>query len=140
MRVLATTSYLIKSTLPHAQFEPDFVVLGKKGNEFAAYQMMLEYFNYSEKRKYFHLKGFQKACQSLQGNNLVLSFFVKDIPSEYIGLFDKSVFQLNTALVINQFTNRAEPIYYNHKQLSVPLNPDASNQASNIEIISVEKC
>ncbi|SFC12509.1 type VI secretion system baseplate subunit TssF [Pseudoalteromonas denitrificans] len=118
--------------------EPEFTVLDKKGVEFTAYQMMLEYFNYSEKRKYFQLEGLNKAVKSIDSNEMVISFFVKDIPSEFIGLFDTSVFQLNTALVINQFTNRAEPIYYNHQQLSVPLNPDASNQASNIEIISVK--
>lgn len=129
---------LDKGQFTPRSIESDFVVLDKKGNEFSAYQMMLEYFNYSEKRKYFHLKGFKEACQSIQANEVVVNFFVKDIPTEYIGLFDKSVFQLNTALVINQFSNRAEPIYYNHKQLSVPLNPDASNQASNIEVISVE--
>ena len=100
--------------------------------------MMLEYFNYSEKRKYFQLDGIKSAIEKLNTNKLVISFFVKDIPSELIGLFDTSVFQLNTTLVINQFTNRAEPIYYNHQQLSVPLNADASNQSSEIEIISVE--
>lgn len=55
-----------------------------------------------------------------------------------MGLFDTSVFQLNTALVVNQFTHRAEPIYYDHQQLSVPITPDVSNQQSQIEIISIE--
>jgi len=131
------------SILDKKQFKPrciesDFNVLDKKGSQFSAYQMMLEYFNYSEKRKYFQLDGLQSAIKKINSNKLVISFFVKDIPSELIGLFDTSVFQLNTTLVINQFTNRAEPIYYNHQQLSVPLNADASNQTSEIEIISVE--
>jgi len=130
-------SLLEKESFTPRCIEPDFSVLDKKGNEFSAYQMMLEYFNYSEKRKYFHLKGFKEACQKISGNEVLLSFFVKDIPSEYIGLFDDTVFQLNTALVINQFSNRAEPINYNHQALSMPLNPDASNQNSNIEVISV---
>jgi len=118
--------------------ETDFSILDKKSNEFTAYQMMLEYFNYSEKRKYFQLKGFKDACQKIKSNEVIINLFVKNIPSEYISLFDTTVFSLNCALVINQFKNRAEPIYYNHKQLSVPLTPDATNQSSNIEIISVE--
>jgi len=131
-------SFLAKDNFKARCLDDDFRVLSKKGNEFSAYQMMLEYFNYSEKRKYFQIDGFKQACQAINTNEMVLSFFVKDIPTELIGLFDTSVFQLNTALVINQFTNRAEPIHYNHQQLSVPLNPDAANQISNIEIISIE--
>lgn len=119
--------------------DDDFVVLDKKGSEFSAYQMMLEHFNYMEKKKYFHLEGLKEASENIVGNEVTVSFFVKDIPSEYIGLFDTSVLQLNMALVLNQFSNRAEPIYYNHKELSIPLNPDASNQNSNIEVISVEQ-
>jgi type VI secretion system protein ImpG len=132
-----TLNLLDKDSFLPRCIEPDFLVLDKKGNQFSAYQMMLEYFNYSEKRKYFHLKDFKEACQNIIGNEVVLSFFVKDIPSEYIGLFDHTVFQINTALVINQFSNRAEPINYNHQALSMPINPDASNQNTNIEVISV---
>ena len=140
---LSDSHYEHLTILPKEKFKSrsidnNFTVLNKKGNEFSAYQMMLEYFNYSEKRKYFQIEGFKQACQKINSNEMVLSFFVKDIPSELIGLFDCSVFQLNTALVINQFTNRAEPIHYNHQQLSVPLNPDASNQSSTIEIIAIE--
>jgi len=129
---------LDKTNFSSRCIEPDFSILDKKSNEFTAYQMMLEYFNYSEKRKYFQLNGFKDACQKIQSNEVIISFFVKDIPSEYISLFDTSVFVLNCALVINQFNNRAEPIYYNHKQLSVPLTADATNQAANIEVVSVE--
>ncbi|MCJ8295822.1 MAG: type VI secretion system baseplate subunit TssF, partial [Colwellia sp.] len=129
---------LDKSCFKPRCLEADFNVLDKKANEFSAYQMLLEYLNYGEKRKYFHLNGLHNACLALNSNQVVLSFFVKDIPTEYIGLFDSSIFQLNTALVVNQFTHRAEPIYYSHQQLSVPINPDVSNQESNIEIISVE--
>lgn len=130
--------YLERENFSPRCIEQDFRVLEKQGNEFAAYQMMLEYFNYSEKRKYFHIKQFAKACKQIQGNQLVISFFVKDMPSEYIGLFDTSVFQLNTALVINQFHNRAEPVHYDHRQLSVPLVADAVNQNSEIEIIAID--
>ncbi len=129
---------LDKSSFKPRCLDADFNVLDKKANEFSAYQMLLEYLNYGEKRKYFHLQGLHNACLALNSNEVVLSFFVKDIPTEYIGLFDSSIFQLNTALVVNQFTHRAEPIYYSHQQLSVPINPDVSNQESNIEIIAVE--
>ncbi|WDE05324.1 type VI secretion system baseplate subunit TssF [Thalassomonas viridans] len=129
--------------LPVENFKPrcineDFSVLTRQGNEFSAYQMMLEYFNYSEKRKYFHIRDFNAACRNISGNKLVLSLFVKEIPAEYIGLFDTSVFKLNTALVVNQFTSRAEPIHYNHKQLSAPLVADAVNHNADIDIISIE--
>jgi len=129
---------LDKSCFKPRCLDVDFNVLDKKANEFSAYQMLLEYFNYAEKRKYFNLKGLHNACIALNTNEVVLSFFVKDIPTEYIGLFDSSIFQLNTALVVNQFSHRAEPIYYDHQQLSVPINPDVSNQESHIEIIAVE--
>ena len=129
---------LDKTCLKARCLDAGFNVLDKKANEFTAYQMLLEYFNYSEKRKYFELTGLHNACLALNTTEVVLSFFVKDIPTEYISLFGTSVFQLNTALVVNLFTHRAEPIYYDHQQLSVPLNPDVSNQAANIEIISVE--
>jgi len=129
---------LDKTCLKPRCLDDDFNVLDKKANEFTAYQMLLEYFNYSEKRKYFSLEGLHNACLALNTNEVVISFFVKDIPTEYVSLFDTSVFQLNTALVVNQFNNRAEPIYYDHQQLSVPLNPDVSNQFADIEIISVD--
>ncbi len=129
---------LEKSCFKPRCLDDDFTVLDKKANEFTAYQMLLEYFNYTEKRKYFHLEGLHNACLALNTNEVVISFFVKDIPTEYINLFDSSAFQLNTALVVNQFTHRAEPIYYDHQQLSVPLNPDVSNQSADIEIISIE--
>ncbi|MCJ8318842.1 MAG: type VI secretion system baseplate subunit TssF [Colwellia sp.] len=129
---------LDKSCLKPRCLDVDFNVLDKKANEFTAYQMLLEYFNYSEKRKYFQLEGLNNACLALNTNEVIISFFVKDIPTEYISLFDTSAFQLNTSLVVNQFTHRAEPIYYDHQQLSVPLNPDVSNQSADIEIISIE--
>lgn len=134
----STVNLLSVSDFKPRCIDEEFSVLNRQGNEFSAYQMMLEYFNYSEKRKYFHINGFKEACRSISGNKLVLSLFVKDIPAEYLGLFDTSVFQLNTALVINQFTSRAEPIHYNHKQLSAPLIADAVNQHSDIDIINIE--
>jgi type VI secretion system protein ImpG len=130
---------LDKNKLKPRCIDDDFVVLDKKGSEFSTYQMMLEHFNYMEKKKFFHVIGLKESCKNIKGNELTLSFFVKDIPSEYIGLFDTSVFQLNMTLALNQFSNRAEPIHYNHKELSIPLNADASSQNSNIEVITVEQ-
>ena len=142
--ITVSDSHFTKMTmLDKDSFKPQclddtFTVLDKNANEFTAYQMLLEYFNYPEKRKYFQLEGLNNACLSLNTNEVVISFFVKDIPTEYINLFDNSVFQLNTALVINQFEHRAEPIYYDHQQLSVPVNPDVSNQSDNIEVITIK--
>ena len=131
-------SLLDKGALKPRCLDDDFNVLDKNASEFTAYRMLLEYFNYPEKRKYFHLEGLHNACLAFDTNEVVISFFVKDIPTEYMSLFDASVFQLNTALVVNQFNHRAEPVYYEHQQLSVPVSPDVSNQADNIEVIAIK--
>lgn len=116
-----------------------FKVLPGEGNEFAAYQMLQEFFNYPEKRKYFRLNGFAKACEKIKGQGLVLSLFFKQMPSEYVRLFDASVFKLHTSLAVNTFESRSEPIDYNHTRLSVPIIVDSANAQADVEMIAVSK-
>ncbi|MDO6524579.1 type VI secretion system baseplate subunit TssF [Motilimonas sp. 1_MG-2023] len=126
------------SKLVNRLTDSHFSFLHKTGNEFEGFQQLREFFSFKEKAQFFRLEDFNQLSQSVQSSTLVLNFFMSAIPAEFIRLFDNNVFKLNVIPAINLFSQRGEPIPYEHKTLSLPIMADAHHD-SQVAIIDVER-
>ncbi|MEZ9233516.1 type VI secretion system baseplate subunit TssF [Vibrio amylolyticus] len=99
--------------------------LPQHGNQFSGYQLMSEYFFFKEKRQFFRLKGFGQSIRNHASSEIVVNLFLASLPSEFVRLFDLSVFQLNVVPAINLFEETGEPIRYDQRTLTAPVNTSA---------------
>ncbi|KJY83408.1 protein ImpG/VasA [Vibrio galatheae] len=124
----------LKSRISDSQFQ----FLPQKGNQFAGYQMLSEFFFFKEKRQFFRLKEFGNAIKQFDTSNIVLNLFMHSLPTEFMRLFDNHVFKLNIVPAINLFEQTGEPTTYDQRSLTLPVNADAHN-GSDVEIVEVQE-
>ncbi|MCL9783154.1 type VI secretion system baseplate subunit TssF [Vibrio sp. S4M6] len=113
-----------------------FKFLPEHGNQFSGYQLLSEFFFFKEKRQFFRLKGFKDYCTALDTSEVVVNLFMSSLPSEFMRLFNKNVFKLNVVPAINLFEHTGEPVTYDQRQLSIPINAD-SHSDNYIEVVEV---
>ncbi|MGF1755126.1 type VI secretion system baseplate subunit TssF, partial [Vibrio makurazakiensis] len=80
---------------------------------------------------------FGKHARQFNESEIVINLFMSSVPSEFIRLFNKDVFKLNVIPAINLFEQTGEPISYDHRTLSAPVNADAHSD-NHIEIVEVQ--
>lgn len=114
-----------------------FQWLPSYGSHTLGLDILRDYFAYPDKAAYLRLEGVAEALADFDSHQVTLTLFVKQLPTEYLRLFDKDVFQLNTAPAINLFHERGEPMRYDFAKLSMPVVADAQNQAEKT-VVSVE--
>ncbi|MCK6265159.1 type VI secretion system baseplate subunit TssF [Vibrio sp. ZSDE26] len=102
-----------------------FTFLPQHGNQFSGYQLMSEYFFFKEKRQFFRLKGFGRTLGNHASSEVVVNLFLSSLPSEFVRLFNLSVFKLNVVPAINLFEESGEPIRYDQRTLTAPVNTNA---------------
>lgn len=132
-RHMTLDSHQLKNRISDLEFK----FLPEYGNQFTGYQLINEFFFFKEKRQFFRLKGFGQYAKHFQESEIVINLFMSSLPSEFIRLFNKDVFKLNVIPAVNLFEQTGEPISYDHRTLSVPVNADAHSD-SNIEIVEVQ--
>jgi len=118
--------------------DTNFQFLPQKGNQFAGYQLISEFFFFKEKRQFFRLKEFGRAIKHFDTSNIILNLFMHSLPTEFMRLFDNQVFKLNIVPAINLFEQTGEPTTYDQRSLSIPVNADAHSD-SDIEIVEVKE-
>ncbi len=118
--------------------DPEFQWLPRYGNQFEGYDLLRDYFTYQDKGAYFRIKDLGNEIGQFDSNSVVISLFVKQLPIEFLRLFDTSVFRLYTVPAVNLFEQQGEPMNYDFTQLSVPVVPDAFND-SDVEVVAVRK-
>ncbi|MEH6470522.1 MAG: type VI secretion system baseplate subunit TssF [Halopseudomonas sp.] len=116
--------------------DTDFQWLPRYGNQFAGYDLLRDYFSYSDKGAYFRIQGLGQELKRFSDNTVTLSLYVRQLPAEFLRLFDTSVFSLYTVPAINLFEQRGEPLNYDFSRLSVPVIADADSDADT-EVVSV---
>ena len=118
--------------------DPGFQWLPKYGNHFSGFDLLRDYFIYPDKAAYFRIEELGDELTSFSSSSLTVNFFVKQLPVEYLRLFDRNVFSLNTVPTINLFECRGEPVKYNFSQLSVPVIADLHSMNEKI-VVAVDK-
>ncbi len=118
--------------------DASFQWLPKYGNHISGFDLLRDYFIYPDKAAYFRIANLGKELASFSSGSLIINFFIKQLPVEYLRLFDRRVFSLNTVPAINLFECRGEPITYNFSQLAVPViaGLESTNETT---VVSVEK-
>ncbi|SON52138.1 type VI secretion system baseplate subunit TssF [Vibrio tapetis] len=114
----------------------EFRFLPERGNQFSGYQSMAEFFYFKEKRQFFRLKGFGDHSRKLATSTLKINLFMTSLPTEFVRLFNKDVFKLNVVPAINLFRQMGEPISYDQRQLTIPVNADAHSDDT-IDVVDV---
>ncbi|CAH0539714.1 type VI secretion system baseplate subunit TssF [Vibrio marisflavi] len=115
-----------------------FKFLPEHGNQFSGYQLVSEFFFFKEKRQFFRLKGFHEYTQRLDASEIVINLFMSGLPSEFMRLFNKNVFKLNVIPAINLFKHTGEPVSYDQRQLTIPVNAD-SHSENHVEIVEIQE-
>lgn len=115
-----------------------FQFLPQRGNQFNGFQLISEFFYFKEKRQFFRLKGFGEAAKNFDTDTIVLNLFMHSLPTEFMRLFDNHVFKLNIVPAINMFEHLGEPVSYDQRSLSVPINADSSTESC-LEIVEVSE-
>lgn len=116
--------------------DPDFQWLPRYGNQFEGFDLLRDYFTYPDKGAYFRIDGLGRELVHFPHNRVLLNLFVRQLPAEFLRLFDASVFRLNTVPAINRFEQQGEPLNYDFSRLSVPVSADAYAD-SDVEVVSV---
>jgi len=117
--------------------DKNFQWLPKYASHFKGYDLLRDYFTYPDKSAFFRIKSLGRELLDFSTDKVTINFFVKQLPAEFLRLFDKSVFALNAVPSINLFETRGEPLNYDFSKLALPVVADV-NAGSNLEIVSVE--
>ncbi|MDA9556438.1 type VI secretion system baseplate subunit TssF [Vibrio sp.] len=130
---------LKKDQLKNRISDPSFTYLPHHGNEFLGFDLLTEFFSFKEKKQFFYIDNFDKALQKCHSDEIKINLFMGSIPSEFIRLFDHNVFRLNVVPAINLFEQIGEPISYDERTLSMPVNADSHSDhpCEIIDILSV---
>jgi len=116
--------------------DSDFQWLPRYGNHFEGFDLLRDYFTYPDKGAYFRIEGLGEELQRFDDSSVLLNLFVRQLPAEFLRLFDTGVFRLNTVPAINLFEQQGEPLNYDFSRLSVPVVADAYAD-SDLEVVSV---
>ncbi|KJZ14719.1 type VI secretion lipoprotein [Marinomonas sp. S3726] len=117
--------------------DEDFQWLPKYASHFKGYDLLRDYFTYPDKSAFFSIKSLGRELSEFSTDKVTINFFVKQLPAEFLRLFDKSVFALNAVPSINLFETRGEPLNYDFSKLALPVVADV-NAGEQLEIVSVE--
>ncbi|WP_261843151.1 type VI secretion system baseplate subunit TssF [Aliamphritea ceti] len=117
--------------------DPQFNWLPRYGNQFGGFDMLRDYFTYPDKAAYFRITELGDVMTKVDTAELLLSFYVRELPAEFLRLFNTDVFSLNTVPALNLFKQSGEPMTYDFSRLSVPVMADSETD-SNLEVIAVD--
>jgi type VI secretion system protein ImpG len=87
------------------------------------YQLLTEYFYYSDKFLYFRLSGLQAALAEHAGDFQVY-IYLTDVHRELESQLSAQMFALHSSPMVNLFAAQAEPIRLNPEQVEYQLVPD----------------
>lgn len=118
--------------------DPTFQLLPRYGNQFPGFDLLRDYFTYPDKAAYFRIEHLGRELATFDASTVVINFFVRSLPAEFLRLFDTSVFCLNTVPALNLFEQRGEPLNYDFSCLSIPVMADAYAN-SGVEVVSVQQ-
>lgn len=118
--------------------DADFQWLPKHASHQLGFDLLRDFFAYPDKAAYMRIADLGAELSAFHSNRITLNFFVRQLPTEYLRLFNAQVFVLNTAPAINLFSQRGEPIRYDFTKLSVPVVADALAE-SEVTVVSVEQ-
>jgi len=116
--------------------DPAFQWLPRHGNHFEGFDLLRDYFTYPDKGAYFRIETLGHELRQLHASSVQLNLFIRELPAEFLRLFDVSVFRLNTVPALNLFLQQGDPLSYDYTRLSMPVVPDAHTNAD-IEVVSV---
>lgn len=117
--------------------DPDFNWLPQYGNHLAGIDQLRDYFSFPDKAAYLRIEDLGQELMQFSTNKVTLNFFVQQLPTEYLRLFSRQVFALNTVPAINLFQQHGEPIRYDFSKLAMPVIADVDND-SELTVVSVE--
>lgn len=127
----------IDSSRLHSRIaDNDFQWLPRYGSHFSGFDLLRDYFTYPDKAAYLRIADLGTELSKLNSSKVTISFFVKQLPVEFLRLFNKGVFCLNTVPAINIFECRGEPIKYDFSKLSVPVIADLHSE-NELTVVSV---
>lgn len=118
--------------------DSSFQWLPKYGNHFSGFDLLRDYFCYPDKAAYLRIDHLGRELMGLKSSKVTINLFMKQLPAEFLRLFGRQVFCLNTVPAINLFECRGEPIKYDFSKLSVPVIADL-NAGDEITVVSVDK-
>lgn len=118
--------------------DSEFQWLPKYSNHFSGFDLLRDYFIYPDKAAYLRIASLGEELRKLHSSKVTINLFMKQLPAEFLRLFNKKVFCLNTVPAINLFECRGEPIKYNFSKLSVPVIADL-NSKNDITVVAVDK-
>ncbi|GAL15258.1 protein ImpG/VasA [Vibrio astriarenae] len=102
------------------------------------YDILRDYFAFPDKASFMRIHDLGSALPKFVSNEVTLTFYIKQLPAEYLSLFNKDVFLLNTVPAINLYSRRGEPTRYDFSRLSVPVIADAQER-ERYTVVSVER-
>ncbi|PSW21401.1 type VI secretion system baseplate subunit TssF [Photobacterium sanctipauli] len=117
--------------------EPGFNWLPQYGNHLSGFDQLRDYFAFPDKAAYLRIEDLGKELMRFSTNKVTLNFFVQQLPTEYLRLFTKQVFALNTVPAINLYQQHGEPIRYGFTKLSMPVIADVQMD-SELAVVSVD--
>lgn len=117
--------------------DPAFNWLPRYGNQFTGFDMLRDYFTYPDKAAYFRITDMGRSMRRIDSAEMLISFYVRELPAEFLRLFSTEVFSLNTVPALNLFLQPGEPLNYDFSKLSMPVMAD-SDADSNLEVVSVD--
>ena len=118
--------------------DPDFNWLPQYGNHLAGFDQLRDYFAFPDKAAYLRIDELGQELMQFSTNTLTLNFFVQQLPTEFLRLFTRQVFALNTVPAINLYQQHGEPIRYDFTKLAMPVVADVDND-SELTVVSVVK-
>ena len=117
--------------------DPDFIWLPTYDGHLSGFDILRDYFAYPDKAAYMRIEDLGEELSQFDTDKVQLTFFIKQLPVEYLSLFSRNVFLLNTAPAVNLFSKRGEPMRYDFSKLSIPVIADAQQQ-DHFTVVSVE--
>lgn len=118
-------------------FDANDAILPYPKNSFVGYQLLTEMFTFPEKFAYADLSGFDQVASSSMGNEIEVTFFVKEAPDRMEAELNLDAFKLGCAPVVNLFERICEPIQLSHKKVRYRVTPDVHHQ-DGFEVYSVD--
>ncbi|GAK88084.1 protein ImpG/VasA [Vibrio ponticus] len=115
----------------------DFCWLPSYDGHLTGFDILRDYFAFPDKAAYMRIDNLGDELSAFDSNEVTLTFFIHQLPVEYLSLFGPKVFLLNTVPALNLFGRRGEPMRYDFSKLSMPVIADAQQQDL-YTVVSVE--
>ncbi|NLS11778.1 type VI secretion system baseplate subunit TssF [Vibrio sp. SM6] len=117
--------------------DPDFHWLTVYNGHLSEFDLLRDYFAYPDKSAYMRIDALGDQLSLFDCNEVILTFFVEQLPAEYLSLFTPNVLLLNTVPALNIFAQRGEPIRYDFTKLALPIVADAQ-QPDHYQVVAIE--